>query len=92
MPTVPPKIESMSPRTTKVEVGKGAVVRLTCTASGKPTPTITWSRKVGRARCVFVCKKPFFQFVEYMYNILLSLQRRRKKKRISKHSIIIISH
>lgn len=50
MPTVSPKIDSMSPRAPKVEVVKGAVIRLMCTASGKPTPIITWSRKVRLRR------------------------------------------
>lgn len=43
---VPPKIEYMQPPT-KLEVSKGASIKLECKASGNPAPTIVWSRKVS---------------------------------------------
>lgn len=76
MPTVSPKIDSMSPRAPKVEVVKGAVIRLTCTASGKPTPIITWSRKVGLKRsysifCIWLTIITGGKWVIYEISLLL---------------------
>lgn len=47
--TVPPKINYLVP-STKLEVAKGASIKLECKASGNPTPTIIWSRKVSASR------------------------------------------
>lgn len=42
---VPPKIDYISP-SNKMDIHKGAPIRMECRASGNPTPKIVWSRKV----------------------------------------------
>ena len=44
---VPPKIDFMNP-TSKMEVTKGASIRMECRGSGNPTPKIIWTRKVNK--------------------------------------------
>ncbi|XP_050090702.1 hemicentin-1-like [Anopheles aquasalis] len=41
---VPPKIDYISPAN-KLDIHKGAPIRMECRASGNPTPKIIWSRK-----------------------------------------------
>ncbi|EAA07116.5 AGAP010422-PA, partial [Anopheles gambiae str. PEST] len=41
---VPPKIDYISP-SNKMDIHKGAPIRMECRASGNPTPKIVWSRK-----------------------------------------------
>uniref|UniRef100_A0A182JWE7 Ig-like domain-containing protein n=1 Tax=Anopheles christyi TaxID=43041 RepID=A0A182JWE7_9DIPT len=41
---VPPKIDYISP-SNKIDIHKGAPIRLECRASGNPTPKVVWSRK-----------------------------------------------
>lgn len=43
---VPPKIDYISPGG-RLDVAKGAQIRLECRGSGNPTPKIYWSRKVS---------------------------------------------
>lgn len=43
---VPPKINYLVP-STKLEVTKGASIKLECKATGNPEPVISWSRKVS---------------------------------------------
>lgn len=43
---VPPKIDFITP-IAKVEVSKGASIKMECRASGNPAPKIIWSREVN---------------------------------------------
>lgn len=43
---VPPKIVFISPSGLRLDISKGAPIRLECRASGNPEPKIYWSRKV----------------------------------------------
>ncbi len=43
--SVPPKIDYVGP-STRVDVSKGASIKLECKAQGNPIPKIVWSRKV----------------------------------------------
>lgn len=43
---VPPKVDYISPGG-RLDVAKGAQIRLECRGSGNPTPKIYWSRKVS---------------------------------------------
>lgn len=43
---VPPKIDYIKP-STRLDVAKGAAVRLECRASGNPEPKVVWTRKVS---------------------------------------------
>lgn len=44
--SVPPKIDYVAP-STRIDVSKGASIKLECRATGNPPPTIFWSRKVS---------------------------------------------
>lgn len=45
---VPPKIDYVSPTGGRVDVTRGSLVRLECSAKGNPPPRITWTRKVSK--------------------------------------------
>lgn len=47
--SVPPKIDYVAP-STRVDVSKGASIKLECRATGNPPPKIVWSRKVTNGR------------------------------------------
>lgn len=49
---VPPKIDFVSPQN-KLDVHKGAPIRLECQGSGNPPPKIIWSRRVSFFKCLF---------------------------------------
>lgn len=51
---VPPKIDFVSPQN-KLDVHKGAPIRLECQGSGNPPPKIIWSRRVSFLKCFFFC-------------------------------------
>lgn len=42
---VPPKIDYIAP-STRVDVSKGASIKLECRATGNPPPKLVWTRKV----------------------------------------------
>lgn len=50
---VPPKINKMHPDT-RVDVSKGASIRLECRANGNPPPRIVWTRKVSKCFSAYV--------------------------------------
>lgn len=55
---VPPKINYISPSGLRLDIQKGAPVRLECRAAGNPEPKIYWSRKVRVESHKFITLQP----------------------------------
>lgn len=65
---VPPRIDYVAPPT-RLDVPKGAAIKLECRATGNPPPKIVWSRKVSTI-LLHVHPKLFDQYMDvkgYIY-------------------------
>lgn len=56
---MPPKIDFVGP-STRVDVSKGASIKLECRAVGNPVPKIVWTRKVWT--------NSFYKFMGWILN------------------------
>lgn len=62
---VPPKIDYIKP-STRLDVAKGAAIRLECRASGNPEPKVIWTRKVSSKHTLFGYKDYIFICIQIL--------------------------